>query len=164
MLDKGGALPDPNDCSSLFPRLGNGELTDRGVPGLRGPLSVFVEIPGTAGSDFFLRFKGVIIVSGPPSPFLSSPFSRLGLLPGFGPKPTLSESCRGESSLRLTLLDGPFILGRLNAAAEILFVVAGVEDGELKVDAICDVSGGNTGVTEGEGGVERFRRYSGGVR
>jgi hypothetical protein len=98
------------------------------------------------------------VVSGPPSPFSSPPHSRLEPLPGFSPSPTISESRRGGSPLKSALLDG-----RLNAATEIFFVVAGIEDGEPEVDAICDVSDGGTGVTEGEGGVERFKVYSGGV-
>jgi len=121
---------------------------------------MFVEIPGTEGSDFFLRFKGEI--SRLPPPFSLLFFSLLGLLPGPGPKPTLNESCRGESSPGLMLPGNPLIPGRLKAAAVIFFVVAGVEGGEPKVDADCG-PGGGAGAMEGEGGVERFRRYSGGV-
>jgi len=124
---------------------------------------MFVEIPGTAGRDFFLTFKGVVMRSGLSPPFSSSPLSRLGLLPGLGRKPTPNESCRRVSSLRLVLFDGPFIPARLNAAAEIFFVVVGVEGAELKAGVICGTDGSDAGVSEGEGGMERFRRYSGGV-
>jgi hypothetical protein len=92
--------------------------------------------PGIDGSDFFLRFKGVIVVPGIPAAFSSSPLSRLGLLTGLGRNPTASESCRGESPLALVLFDDPFIPGRRNAAAEIFFVVVGV-NGDPKIGDIC---------------------------
>ena len=123
---------------------------------------MFMEIPGTEGSDFFLKFKGEM-TSGPSSPFSLLPFSLLGLLPGPSPKPTLNESCRGESSTGLMLFDSPLIFGRLKAAAGIFPVVVGVEGCELKVGAGCGLCSDDCGVIEGEGGVERFRRYSGGV-
>ena len=122
---------------------------------------MFVEIPGTEGSDFFLKFKGEI-TSGPPSPFSLLPFSLLGLLPGPGPKPTLNESCRGESSTGLVLFDSPLAFGRLKAAAVIFPVVVGVEGGEPRVGTVCEPGSGVCAM-EGEGGVERFLRYSGGV-
>ena len=164
MLDKGGTLPGLNGFSSLALRLGNGELIDRDPPRLRELSTVFAVFAGTVGSDFFLKFKGVTARSGLPSPFPSLPLSLLGLLPGLCLKPMLSESCRGGPSFKLVLLDSPLIPGRLNAAAEIFLVVVGVEGCELKADIVCGAGCGDTGVTEGDGGVERFPRYSGGVR
>lgn len=117
---------------------------------------MFVEIPGIVGSDFFLKFKGVTVRSGLPSPLSSLPLSLLGLLPGLVLKPTLNGSCRGESSLRLVLPDRPLIPGRLNAAAEIFFVVVGVEGCELKLEVICGADGSDSGVKAGEGCVEVF--------
>lgn len=54
----------------------------------------------------------------------------------------LSESCRGESPARL-MLGGPFIPGRLKAAADIFFVVVGVEGDELRFGDICEIGGGD---------------------
>lgn len=122
---------------------------------------MFVEIPGTEGSDFFLKFKGEIM-SGFPPPFSLLLFSLLGLFPGASPKPTLNESCRGESSTGLVLLDSPLAFGRLKAAAVIFPVVIGVKDGEPKAGTVCEPGSGVCAMA-GEGGVERFRRYSGGV-
>ena len=101
-----------------------------------------------------------MMLSGIPATFLSSPISRLGLLPGLRRKPILNESCLGESPVRPA---PAFIPGRLNAAAEIFFMVVGVEGEELKFGDICGIINGGAWVMEGEGGVEGFRMYSGGV-
>ena len=122
-----------------------------------------METPGIEGSDFFLKFKGVTERSGLRPPFSLAFISLLGPLPGFCPKPTLNESCRRESSPGLVLLDSPLIPGRLNAATGIFFVVVGVEGCEFRVGVICGFGSSGAGVMEGEGGMERFRRYSGGV-
>lgn len=53
----------------------------------------------------------------------------------------LNESCRGESPVRLVL--GPFIPGRLKAAADIFFVVVGVVGDELRFGEICEIGGGD---------------------
>ena len=63
------------------------------------------------------------------------------------------------------LFDSPLIPGRLNAAAEIFFVVVCVEGEGLKVGVTCGTGGGGgADIMGGEGGAEEFRRYSGGVR